>query len=160
MSKKRKVAVFIIAAFIARTLAFIWGNSVMTAKQSEESSGRVYETVKSALDAVFGENVVPITHNFTRKAAHFSEFALLGAELSALFIALKKESVKGYAEILPCGLFVAAVDEGLQFLSDRGPSLVDVAIDFSGCLAVAAVFFVVFLIRRKRKNGVSREKRE
>ena len=119
LSIKRKIAVAIIIACIALTVAFIWSNSLKTQTQSSESSGKVYETVKEVVDAVFGEDVVPVTHNGIRKGAHFSEFLLLGAEFCLLFIAMGKESFKGYVHILPYGLFVAAVDEGLQCLSDR-----------------------------------------
>ena len=157
LSKKRKIAVAVIAVFIVLTLAFIWGNSVMTAARSSESSGAVYSTLKEVLDTVFGKDVVPLTHNFTRKLAHFSEFALLGAEFSLLFIAIKRESYKGYIHVLPYGLFVAAVDEGLQCISDRGPALTDVMIDFCGYITAVAVFFVIFLIRRRIKSKKSAE---
>lgn len=135
---------------IAFTLAFIWGNSFLSAQDSSETSGAVYGTIQSVLDAVFGTGAITLTHGFIRKAAHFTEFAALGAEISLLVLLVKRENFKGYAFILSCGLFVAAVDEGLQTLSDRAPSLIDVAIDFSGCLAATAVFFAVFLIRRAK----------
>lgn len=152
LSKKRKIAVAVIIAIIVLTVAFIWSNSLKSREQSSASSDMVYNAAKSVLDEVFGEDVVPITRNGIRKAAHFSEFLLLGAEFCLLFIALGKESFKGYLHILPYGLFVAAVDEGLQSLSDRAPALTDVLIDFSGYLTAIAVFFVIFLIRRRAKN--------
>ncbi|MBR0190252.1 MAG: VanZ family protein [Clostridia bacterium] len=152
MSRKRKIAVWVIIALIALTVAFIWSNSLKSQERSAESSSEVYNTVKTVLDDVFGEDVVPITHNFIRKTAHFSEFLLLGAEFSLLFIALKKESFKGYLFVLPCGLLVAAVDEGLQTLSDRGAAFADVLIDFSGYLTAVAVFFIIFLIRHRAKT--------
>ena len=152
LSKKRKITVVIITLLIALTVAFIWYNSLKTQAQSAESSGRVYNTIKSVVDTVFGENTVPITHNGVRKAAHFSEFALLGAEICLLFIVLKKESVKWYLHALPYGLFVAAVDEGLQTLTDRGAALTDVLIDFSGYFAAVAIFLIIFIIKRKIKN--------
>lgn len=151
MSGKRKTAVGIIAACIVLTVAFIWSNSLKSQEQSSVRSGEVYGTVKAVLDGVFGEDVVPVTHHGIRKAAHFSEFLLLGTEFCLLFIALKKESFKGYLHILPYGLFVAAIDEGLQTLSDRGAAFTDVLIDLSGYLTAAAVFFVIFLIRRGAK---------
>ena len=153
MSVKRKIAVGIIAACIVLTVAFIWSNSLKSQAQSSESSGKVYETVKEVTDTVFGKDVVPVTHHGVRKWAHFSEFLLLGVEFCLLFIALKTESFKGYLHILPYGLFVAAVDEGLQCLSDRGAAFTDVLIDFSGYLTAVAVFFIIFLIRRKTKTA-------
>lgn len=152
MSKKRKIAVAIIIVLIALTVAFIWSNSLKSQAESSESSGEIFNTIKAVLDDVFGEDVVPITHHDIRKAAHFSEFLLLGAEFCLLFIALNKESFKGYLHVLPCGLFVAAVDEGLQCLSDRGPAIIDVMIDFAGYLTSVAVFFIIFLIRLRAKD--------
>ena len=150
LSKKRKIAIGVIIAIIVLTLGFIWGNSLKTVEQSSESSGKVYETVKTVVDAVFGEDVVPVTHTSIRKLAHYTEFTVLGAEMCALFIALKRESFKGYLHVLPYGVFVASVDECLQFLSGRGPALTDVLIDFCGYLFATAIFFAVFMIRRKR----------
>ena len=152
LSRNRKIAVAVIIALIALTVAFIWFNSLQSREQSSASSDIVYNAAKSVLDGIFGEDVVPLTRNFVRTAAHFSEFLLLGAEFCLLFIVMGKESFKGYAAILPFGLFVAAVDEGLQSLSDRAPALTDVMIDFSGYLTAVAVFFVIFLIRRRAKN--------
>ena len=157
MSKKRKIAVAVIIALIALTVAFIWSNSLKSRAQSSESSGEVYSTIKAVLDDVFGEDVVPVTHHDIRKAAHFSEFLLLGAEFCLLFIVLGKENFKGYLHVLPYGLFVAAVDEGLQCLSDRGAAITDVMIDFAGYLTAVAVFFLIFLIRRKKRNGKSQK---
>lgn len=139
-----------ISALIAFTLAFIWGNSFLSAQDSSETSGAVYGTIQSVLDAVFGTGAITLTHGFIRKAAHFTEFAALGAELSLLVLVVKRESFKGYALSLACGLFVAAVDEGFQNLSDRAPSFIDVAIDFSGYLAAVAAFFAAFLLRRAK----------
>lgn len=152
LSKKRKIAVAIIIVFILLTVAFIWYNSLKTQTQSSASSGKVYETVKDVVDSVFGEDVVPVTHKGVRKTAHFSEFALLGAEFCMLFIAMGKENFKGYLHVLPYGVFVAAMDEGLQTLSDRGAAFTDVLIDFSGYLTATAVFFVIFLIKLKIKS--------
>ena len=152
LSKKRKIAVAVIITFIVLTVAFIWHNSLETQSQSSEDSEEVFSTIKTVLDSVFGEDVLSISHTVIRKLAHFSEFAVLGGEFSLLVIALNKESVKWYLQILPCGLFVAAVDEGLQFLSDRAPAITDVMIDFCGYCTAVAVFLVIFLIRNKSKT--------
>lgn len=151
LSKSRKIFIVIVIVLIAVTVTFIWFNSCQSADTSSRESETVYTTVKTAIDAVFGVDTVPITHGGIRKLAHFSEFFLLGAEFSALVIALKKESFAWYAKILPFGVFVAAVDESLQFISKRGPSLIDVLIDFSGFFTAVAIFSVIFLIRCRVK---------
>lgn len=147
MSRSRNIIVWIIVAFIIITVGFIWFNSARAKEQSSKSSEKVYVTVKEVVDTVFGEDVVPVTHDGIRKTAHFFEFMALGAEFCALYITLKRESFKGYLEILPFGLYVSAIDEGIQILSDRGPEVRDVWLDYSGYLCALAVFFAVFLIR-------------
>ena len=151
ITKNQKIAACIIIVLIVLTVAFIWFNSCQTVEKSSESSGAVYSTVKKAVDVIFGKDKVPITHNIIRKLAHFSEFALLGAEFSVLLMVLKKENLVKYLQILPYGVFVASVDEGLQFISHRGPAVTDVLIDFCGYFAAASLFYVLFLIRRRIK---------
>lgn len=160
LSKNRKIAVAVIITFIVLTVAFIWHNSLETQSQSSDDSEEVFSVIKVVLDSVFGEDVLPVTHIIIRKLAHFSEFAVLGGEFCLLVIAMNKESVKWYLQILPCGLFVAAVDEGLQFLSDRAPAITDVMIDFFGYCTAVAVFLVIFLIRNKLKNRENQKTEE
>lgn len=158
LSKKRKAAVYTVVALIVLTLGFIWINSCRTQQQSAESSGETYSTIKTFFDGVFGEGVLPITHAFIRKAAHFAEFFALGAEFALLYIALNKESYKGYLQTLPYGLYVAVIDEGIQILSDRGPEVKDVFIDYAGYLTAIAIFLCVFAVRRAVKKRKNKEK--
>ncbi len=152
LSTKRKTAVYIIVALIVLTIAYIWFNSVKTQAESSESSEQVYETLQEAADEVFGEGTVEITHDGVRKFAHFFEFAALGAEFCVLYILLKRQSYGGFAEMLPFGLYVAVIDEGIQILSDRGPEVRDIFIDYGGYLAATLAFFTVFIISRAIKN--------
>lgn len=153
MSVKRKVAVYIIVALIVLTIGYIWLNSVKTQAESSESSERVYETIRGVADEVFGEGTVEITHDGVRKFAHFFEFAALGAEFCVLYILLKKQSFGSFLQLLPFGLYVAVIDEGIQILSDRGPEVRDIFIDYGGYLTAVLIFFTVFVIRRAVKNA-------
>ncbi|MBQ9485247.1 MAG: VanZ family protein [Clostridia bacterium] len=157
MSKKRKTAAWLVGVIIVCTLAFIWGNSFATTETSSENSGAVYQAVKTTVDAVFGEDVVPVTHNGVRKFAHGFEFAALGAEICVLYILLRhpaeKRTFYGYFSLLPYGLYAAVIDEGIQILSARGPEVKDVFIDYAGYLIAYAVFFIVFLIKRVRTKN-------
>ena len=157
LSVKRKVAVYIIVALIVLTIAYIWLNSVKTQAESAESSEPVYETIQKVADDVFGEGTVEITHDWVRKFAHFFEFAALGAEFCVLYILLKRQSLGGFIEMLPFGLYVSVIDEGIQMLSDRGPEVRDIFIDYGGYLAATLAFFIVFLIRRAIKNGKEKQ---
>lgn len=147
----RKITVGLIIVLIVLTLGFIWGNSLMTKEESTESSESVSSVIQTVVDAVLGEEVVTVEEGVVRKFAHATEFAALGLEFCLLIIALKQESYKRYLQILPIGLFVAAVDESLQFVSLRGPSIIDVFIDFGGFFIMTAIFIALFAIRNKVK---------
>lgn len=150
-STKRKIAVSVIVIIIALTIGFIWGNSLKTKEESSESSESVSNVIQVVVDTVFGEDVVSVEEGVVRKLAHATEFAALGLEFCVLLIAIKQESYKRYFQILPIGLFVAAVDESLQFVSLRGPSIIDVFIDFGGFFIMTAIFIAIFAIRNKAK---------
>ena len=151
MSKKRKVLIILVSIALAATLGFIWINSCLSQETSASESGGVYETIKPTLDAVFGEDKV--SHNTVRKSAHFFEFFMLGLEISALYYlvhGVKKEKI---AEVISAGLFVAVIDESLQILSNRGPMVIDVLIDYSGyLLAVGLTCLGIFVLHKIRKR--------
>lgn len=148
----RKIAVGLIIVLIVLTLGFIWGNSLKTKEESSESSESVSNVIQVVVDTVFGEDVVSVEEGVVRKLAHATEFAALGLEFCVLLIAIKQESYKRYLQILPIGLFVAAVDECLQFVSLRGPALIDVLIDCCGFSVMTAVFIAIYAIRIKIKS--------
>lgn len=148
----RKITVGVIIALILLTLYFIWNNSLMTKEESTESSESVSNVIQTVVDTVFGEDVVYVENGVVRKLAHATEFAALGLEFCVLLIAIKQESYKRYLQILPIGLFVAAVDECLQFVSLRGPALIDVLIDCCGFSVMTAVFIAIYAIRIKIKS--------
>ena len=64
----------ILSILILRNLALIWGNSMLTGISSEAVSGGVLALLGRFLPVLLTE----AGHTLLRKAAHFSEFALLG----------------------------------------------------------------------------------
>jgi len=114
---------------------------------SSKESGFVMRIVSPFLEIFVGKGNV--THHMVRKLAHFTEYFVLGVELSSLF-AIKKlhTDVPGrvpmWLLIFLIGLSVASVDESIQiFSNERGPSITDVLLDFSG---VVCAFVIVKLI--------------
>lgn len=113
-------------------LVLIWGNSCLTGDESGEISGGVMLWLSQNLPGLIqGEYVL-------RKLAHFTEFALLGFLLAgtARSFGLSR-SIVPFFGILVC----ACVDETIQvFVPGRGPSLIDVWIDFGGgCVGTAVL---------------------
>ena len=163
MSKTRKTFAIILGILTVCTLAFIWGNSILSIGSSAERSGNLYEKLKGVLDFLFGEGI--ITHDVFRKMAHGGEFFIFGLELNFLFLSLNKYQVKTVIYILLCGFFVAVIDETLQIFSNRGSSLTDVWIDFGGiftaCLIIGATYYLGYKISKLKQNkDIKSEKAE
>ena len=70
----------ILNILITATILFAWGHSLMPGDLSEEESSRALELLRPFLEIFFGKGNV--TDHLVRKLAHFSEYALLGCELS------------------------------------------------------------------------------
>ena len=68
---------WVLGILIALTLAFIWGNSM----QSRAVSGGMSGSLKAWLEQLLHTE---ISEFLLRKAAHFSEYGLLGVEFSLL----------------------------------------------------------------------------
>lgn len=153
MKKSRIFAIVIDSVLIVATLCFIWGNSILTKTQSSAGSGKLFLKFQPFFDRVFGEGV--ITHNIFRKIIHFYEFGLLGIEVFVLHALLGKIKPVNLIFILLYGLAVASIDEIIQIFSSRGPSVIDVVIDFCGyifAVLVLTLFAIILRKIRKRKS--------
>lgn len=148
MKTKRKIFLVADIIIICLTLAFIWGNSMLSQVQSAGESEQVYGGIKELLDTVFGVGV--ITEGLIRKFAHFFEFFVLAVELNLVFVILKDKRALGFIFSLLFGLFVAFFDETLQIFSGRGALITDVILDFSAVVLVTAVFILIYIIRKKK----------
>ena len=128
-------------------LWFIFGRSLQPAAASSEESGGVLELL---------QRLVPgLTMYAVRKAAHFTEFFVLGLLLYLDAASLGRRSV-----LIPAGIGLAAacLDEWIQhFVPGRSGQLSDVLLD--ACGAAAGCMFCVVLWkltekrRRKREHG-------
>jgi len=132
-------------------LAFIWGQSVLSADISRSESGFVLTILRPLLAIIFGEATV--THHFVRKLAHFSEFFLLGATLFALL------PRRRWRLPLSAGLclLAALLDETIQLFSGRGDQISDVWLDFSGAAAGILLCFLLRLLWLRLRRGDKQE---
>ena len=140
-------------------LGFIFGNSLQTGTDSGNASGRVY-TLVNAIPEMLGWGS-PISHYFVRKAAHFTEFAILAALVCAdlwcfRIVSIKqslKRSLPTLSLSIPFCVICAAADELIQNFSEgRGPSVKDVFIDASGVLFATIIFVIMFYIIKIMHN--------
>lgn len=145
---KRRVLFALQLALLVATLAFIWGNSMEPVSVSAARSTRWAEF----LMRLFGNLPFDV-----RKAAHVAEYGLLGLEAGLLLLSLGRLSLRRAGVALLGGAVIAAVDETLQVLSDRGPAVSDVLLDLLGySIGFACVMLplgVVIYIRKKHENG-------
>ena len=133
---------------IALNLAFIWGNSLMTGAESGSLSGGILAWINSVLG--LGESGSEILHLLIRKAAHFSEFACLGALLCWRLGMAEQKGAQLAAFSLLGGLLAACTDETIQFFVDgRGSSLIDVWIDACGTASGIAITMIGHHLRKK-----------
>ena len=127
-------------ALTALWLAFVWGQSFLSAAASSVESGRLLALLQPWLPW--------LTQVILRKAAHFAEYAVLGALLF------------GAADVWhglwfpPCfGLLAALADETVQLFSlGRAGMVEDVWLDLAGFLAGWIAIALIALLRRKRKT--------
>lgn len=130
-------------------LAFIWGNSLMTAEISRALSTFVKDVLAWIFPATdsgdSGEG-----HHLLRKLAHFTEFACLGMLLSWLIRMLRTTKWEYYVLPLLTGVLVACVDEIIQiFVPGRGPGILDVGIDTLG-VTLGIVLITVYVSMKNK----------
>lgn len=138
------------AALLILNLAFIWGNSLMSAEISQAFS----DWVKSLLTGLFsGEGDGTGGSGVLRKIAHFTEFACLGILLTWLSGMMGERGFHLWTMPLFGGMAAACVDETIQvFVPDRGPGLIDVWIDTCGTAAGMMLVLIGYHFIQKRKS--------
>lgn len=137
----------ICTAMILGILAFIWGNSLMSAEASHAFS----QWVKGLLKPFLAESseVIREDSDLLRKFAHFAEFAALG------FCLAWRSGMGGKK---PLGSFLSgaaagAVDEIIQlFVPHRGPRVTDVLIDSGGVLTGMILCYMGHTLLYKKYN--------
>jgi len=157
-TKKNTIYRVFLAVLIIATLSFIWSNSLADATESTNRSDAVIDKIKPIVDP--NGNISSAHFEFlVRKAAHFSEFVLLGAEIYLMFSTFdrwRRISVKSFLLPVVCSFVCAVTDEILQLFSDgRAFSIYDMMIDLAGivtgCAAILIVRLAVARAVKKRK---------
>lgn len=120
---------------VGLTVAFILSRSMRGKVASDGES----QWVTDLLREIFHSD--SISHAFVRKLAHFTEFFILGTELSGLLWLERRRSVQNYLNIWFAGELCALLDETVQIFSGRGPSVADVWLDTAG--ATCGIFLLL-----------------
>lgn len=138
-------------------MTMIFCLSAETADESSSTSGRIIYTVAKivfpdfdSLDASSQEEIISSFQFITRKTAHFTIYAVLGALAFASVFTYSRIPF-GYRLALSCAIcLLYSVNDELHqtFVSGRSGELRDVCVDFCGSLLGIAV---LGLITRKLK---------
>ena len=146
MNKRR----IFITVIIALWLMLIWGHSMQPATVSEHESGRVLAFLGKLFPALLtSENGMFIV----RKAAHITEFLILGILLTVGFLDRIYDRFARFAIPALTGLFVAFIDETIQlFVVGRSGEVRDIWIDFSGVILGTLIALAFSNGRRSRRR--------
>ena len=157
----------IITILLAVTLAFNWGNSLLSQEVSGRISDGVMHVLNTAADGlglgedlftymadVDGDGQAEPTSHIVRKMAHVAEFAVLGA-----LLALRLERAGKLRPLFAFGLGVltGAIDETIQLFSHRGSQLSDVMIDALGAALGITLALALCALARRRAGRAAGE---
>lgn len=133
---------------VLAVIGFIFTNSAQKTATSTKVSLDVTAKIETAVersglqDTTLSQNVSP---RYVRKAAHAVEFFALGATLFLTAVILHKRlRFQLVWNILAVSLFVAVADESIQILSERGPRVQDVLLDFCGAVTAILLCALVY----------------
>lgn len=135
----------LLTLLIILTLAFIWGNSLL----SKDASLRLSEIVRGWLNLLTAAGEEEVVTSFgIRKAAHVTEFAVLAVLLR---LRLDRTGKRGFFTTWGCAAAAGGIDETIQIFSQRGSQFTDVCIDACGAL-LGLLLLRLFLRLRKGKK--------
>ncbi len=131
-------------------VGFIFFQSMKPANQSSTDSGKVLDFLNSLASLVGLNN--PFTHAGVRTLAHFTEFAVLGVALSAMYSTYLCKRIRVFMVSVISSVLTAISDECIQLFSDgRACQFKDVCIDTAGALCGCIFMLLILLIFSKRK---------
>lgn len=149
MVTRTKNRLALCVGLLAAWLCVIWGNSMLPG----QTSGAVSGWASTLIGKILPFLTTDFGHLLLRKAAHFSEFAILGVLLTWLWGMLAGNPLLRFLLPLGCGMACAVTDECIQLFSPgRACSFWDMCIDWSGVLTGISIFMLCQFIIHKRKK--------
>jgi VanZ family protein len=132
------------------TVLFIWSRSVY----SKDASSAQSVAVQGFLDKIasFFGIALQLNQQIVRNLAHLLEFFILGIEI-ALYGTYGRHPVRQDFCHMGAAVFaVGFIDETLQIIFHRGPTIADVWIDFAGGLFGMLLIFAVYFMKNASKK--------
>ncbi|MEG2813563.1 MAG: VanZ family protein [Oscillospiraceae bacterium] len=131
---------------------FIFSNSLKNGVNSEKMSNPIANAISNFFNNIginWNEESVAF---FIRKAAHFTEFMLLGILVSLIFVFINRKFSYSFGTILFIITIIPVCDEFIQtFVVGRSGQVSDVVLDFCG----AFVGFISVVALKKITNKKS-----
>lgn len=151
------VGIVLLAASVL-LVCFIFGRSLMPFDVSSAESGSVVDMLGGLLHMI-GINEQDASH-VVRKAAHFTEFCVLGVLLTLTAWKNGKKNLRPHIfTVLFFCLAVPVCDETIQYFSPgRSPEVADVLLDFSGAFTGVLITSLILklLSMHKRKEKIAK----
>jgi len=156
LNNKNKMNIFIVIFTVISLLitSYIFYNSFQKIDKSLERSDKVVEKIQPVIDPEEKIEKEDMSE-YTRKAAHVIEFAMLGISIGIVFACVFGKTKRLFISLpLLLSMSVGVADEFIQSFRDRTSCLKDVLIDFSGAcgglLLVAVAIFIYSFIRKRK----------
>lgn len=155
-TETRKRLIILLRILIVISILVAWGHSLMSLPASQKESGLVLKALKPVFKAIMPGKT--ITDYFIRKLAHFSEFCIMGLEMTMYLQLSQGIKPKLLVNTLLSGLFIAFIDESIQMFTGRGPLISDLWIDLAGfTLGGLIMCLAVFIWHRLKGKGKEEE---
>lgn len=152
---RRENKISVLPVLLVLLLMFIWGNSMLPAKQSNRMSDIIVHIMggESSSDAGVSEKVegTRSTSACVRKLAHVSEYAALGFIFVFWRVRAGNTLVGQRSQIVLFAVSVPLIDETIQIFSNRTSSVKDIWIDLAGFALGSALVLTLSFWRRGRK---------
>ncbi len=151
---KRKILAGVLFSLTAVLLFYIFSFSAQDADTSSSLSREATRTLMGLMNPGYLKTAPESTraaveeflHLPVRKAAHFSEYALLGALLMGAFLCLRLSmGTRLVLTVFLCFLCACADEYHQTFVTGRSGQWSDVLLDFSGSVAGILLVFTVCL---------------
>ncbi len=141
-------------ALVLLYIGFIYHNSLATAAESAQQSGRVLQMLRTFAGTV-GMDGSRLTDHLIRKSAHFAEYSLLGLLLWNCVRSFHPTRSLWLAVEAFLSLLVPLTDETLQlFTEGRSGQVDDVWLDVAGvCFGTLFMLALWRLSRRRPRRG-------
>ncbi|MBQ6051783.1 MAG: VanZ family protein [Clostridia bacterium] len=151
---KKQIILAILFALAAIIITVIILFSMQSGTDSNAESGIIAKLVRPIIDPE-GKMTETELQYIVRKTAHFTEYFILGAVLSAIALIIAEKFPTPWIFMsLFFTLLTAVTDEFIQSFVERTSLVSDVVLDFYGCMGAhiiaVAVYFIIRAVKKRK----------